>query len=127
MKYHGIKVTKKTKSIDIMRQLAEQFVNKEKELSNTVRQIRLIKSEIDQLAMRPGGMTEADFLRMQMQTERANMELGYMERCAILARHLSTAENARSDEDFVQMSQKAAQDHINSLFPRIMYGQIRKK
>lgn len=118
---HGIIVTKKTKSIDIMRQLAEQFVGMEVELSKTLRSIRQVNNEIDQLAMRPGRMTEADYLRMQMQTERTNMELGYQERIAILARHLNTAERVQSDRDFVEMSREAAEDYINTLFPRIMY------
>uniref|UniRef100_A0A914XCK6 AIG1-type G domain-containing protein n=1 Tax=Plectus sambesii TaxID=2011161 RepID=A0A914XCK6_9BILA len=127
MERHGIAVTKRTKSIDIMRQLASQFVTREKELSETLCKIRQVNSEIDQLAMRPGRMTEADYLRMQMQTERANMEPGYQERIDILARHLRTAEQAQSDRDFVDMSQRAAEDYIDSIFPRLMYSQIRKK
>jgi hypothetical protein len=96
---YGDAVNRKQTTETMIKKLATDLMDIEREVSANIQQIRVCLQELDSIAMRPSKVTDVHYIEKMISQEKLTMESGWEERITILENQLSMAKLIEQTRD----------------------------
>jgi hypothetical protein len=76
MSRYNIALTDTDRVRALLSQLAEELLSKERVITDIVMKIRTRLNRLDEISMRPGHMTDSEYIKALIQSEKTSMKSG---------------------------------------------------
>uniref|UniRef100_A0A914W147 Fibronectin type-III domain-containing protein n=1 Tax=Plectus sambesii TaxID=2011161 RepID=A0A914W147_9BILA len=122
MRKYEIAVNEVNKMDKLVARMTDEFIAMEQQLCNTVAEIRKLLNKLDEISLRPGLLTDAEYIKMMIEAEMTEMRDGYQHRLQVLHRHLNTVEligRASRGDEVVEQIEHDAFDFLKTRFPQL--------